>query len=112
MKLVAFLIIISLVAGKANAAEVKLGWDAHPDPTLDHYTLYQAELYAHHSGPWQKVKEIEKALTAVTVTVEDGKDFTWYVTATNLDSVESGPSNTVRLFKPKPIEKPTCLDIF
>jgi len=95
----------------AYALDVTLKWDPHPNPDLDHYTLYQADHFPDKTGPWQKLQDIEKTLTTVTINTEPGKFFTWYITATNTSGTESGPSNTVSLYEPKPMDAPTCLGI-
>lgn len=111
MRLFLTIIVFALLTTTAYALDVKLEWDAHPDPDLHHFTLYQAEMFEAHTGAWQRVKEIDKPNTTTTITVQDGKNFAWYLTATGTTKGESGPSNVVQLYKPKPIERPTCLGI-
>jgi len=105
------LIIFGLTASVAMAAaqDVTLAWDPHPNPDLNHFTLYQAECFADTTGPWQKTKEIPAELTTVTVTVDDTADFAWFVTASDNAGNESGPSNTVRLTRKVEVKSPTCL---
>jgi hypothetical protein len=111
MRLFLTIIVFALLTTTAYAVDVKIAWDPHPNPDLDHFTLYQADTSGNATGPWQKVKEIDKASTTTTITVQDGKNFAWYLTATGTAGNESGPSNVIQLYKPKPIEPPTCLGI-
>lgn len=111
MKTITLAILMIFYGRAAGAADVTFLWDPHPDPTLDHYTLYQADLFEAHTGPWLKVKDVDKIHTTTTITVEDDKNYTWHLTATNLDSDESGPSNAVMLYERKRIDTPTCLGI-
>jgi len=91
-------VLLVLYPGLAKAVEVTLAWDANTNPDLCAYTLYQANCYGDKTGAWFPVKNITKDMISVTVNVEDGKNFAWYLTASDWSGNESGASNTVQLF--------------
>jgi len=109
MKTITPLFLLFFLAGPLSAQEITLKWDPVPDPNLDHYTLYQADRLKDKTGPWQKIKDIEKALTTTTVTIDTEKNFSWYLTATGTTKGESHPSNTVDRYERKRMEAPACL---
>lgn len=111
MKVMVLTILLILWRQHACAATVALQWDPVLDPDLHHYTLYQAERHEGKTGEWEKVKEIDKSETLTTVDVEDGKSFTWYVTATGTVKGESKPSNTVWIYEKEKMGRPACLNI-
>jgi len=98
MRLVTLTILAVLYPSLVHSMQVTLLWDAVVSKDLDHYTLYQAVKYEDKTGPWLPVEDIGKTLTVVTVNVEDGKNFAWYVTATDVSGNESQASNTVCLY--------------
>jgi len=91
-------ILLVLYPKLSNAIEVTLAWDANTNPDLCTYTLYQADCYGDKSGAWVPVKNIDKSMISTTVSVEDGKNFAWYLTASDWSGNESQASNTVQLF--------------
>jgi len=111
MKTIALIFLLFFLADPLSAQEVRLEWDPVADPDLAHYTLYQADRLKDTTGPWQKVKDIDKLLTTTTVTVEAERNFSWYLTATGTTKGESGPSNTVDLYEPERMDSPTCLGL-
>jgi len=111
MKTITLLSLLIFLVAPLSAEEITLKWDPVPDPDLDHYTLYQADRLKDQTGPWQKLKEIDKAQTTTTVTIEAEKNFSWYLTATGTTKDESGPSNTVDRYERKRIEPPPCLSL-
>ena len=111
MKTITLTLLFFLLARPLSAQEITLNWDPVPDLDLAHYTLYQADRLKDQTGPWQKIKDIDKALTTTTVTIEAEKNFSWYLTATGTQKGESGPSNTVDRYEAKDMERPTCLGI-
>lgn len=98
MKLTLLTILAVLYPSLVHPMQVTLMWDIVISPDLANYTLYQAVKYEDKTGPWFPVEDIEKTLTVVTVNVEDGKNFAWYVTATDISGNESQASNTVCLY--------------
>ena len=111
MKTITLLLLSIFLASPLSAEEITLKWDPVPHPDLDHYTLYQADRLKDQTGPWQKIKDIDKANTTTTVTIDPEKNFSWYVTATGTTKVESGPSNTVDRYEAKHMATPTCLGL-
>jgi len=111
MKTITLIFLLFFLAGPLSAQELTLMWDPVPDPDLDHYTLYQADRLKDQTGPWQKIKDIDKALTTTTVAIEAEKNFSWYVTATGSTKGESGPSNTVDRYERKRMDAPGCLSM-
>jgi len=111
MKTITLLFLLFFPAGSLSAQEITLKWDPVTDPDLNHYTLYQADRLKDQTGEWQKIKDIDKALTTTTVAIEAEKNFSWYVTATGLTKGESGPSNTVDRYEPKRMDAPGCLSM-
>jgi len=111
MKTITLLLLSIFLAQPLSAEEITLKWDPVQDTDLDHYTLYQADRLKHQTGPWQKIKDIDKAHTTTTVTIDAEKNFSWYLTATGTTKGESGPSNTVDRYEAKDMERPTCLGL-
>ena len=111
MRTITLLFLLFFLAGPLSAEEITLKWDPVPDPDLDYYTLYQADRLKDKTGEWQKIKDVDKAQTTTTVTIEAEKNFSWYVTATGSTKGESGPSNTVDRYEPKRMEAPKCLGL-
>jgi len=111
MKTITLILLLTLFAKPLSAQEITLKWDPVPDQDLAHYTLYQADRLKDQTGPWQKIKQIDKANTTTTVTIDPEKNFSWYVTATGTTKGESGPSNTVDRYEAKDMERPTCLGL-
>ena len=91
-------ILLVLYPKLSNALEVTLTWDAVTSPDLCSFTLYQADKYEGKTGAWASVKSIPKDMISVTVNVEDGKNFAWYLTASDYSGNESQASNVVDLY--------------
>jgi len=98
MRIVILGIIIVLYPKLSNAMEVTLSWDAVTSPDLCAYTLYQADKYEGKTEAWACVKRIPKDMLSVTVNVEDGKNFAWYLTASDFSGNESQASNIAELY--------------
>jgi len=98
-----------LLTTVANATEVTLAWNSVTDPDLDHYTLYQADRFGDKTGAWTPVKTVEAGINTTSLTVMDGVNFAWYVTASDRAGNESGPSNMVELYDRTPPRIPTDL---
>jgi hypothetical protein len=111
MKTITLIFLLFFLAKPSSAQDITFMWEPVLNPDLDHYTLYQADRLKDKTGPWQKIKDIDNSQTTTTVTIEAEKNFSWYVTATGLTQGESGPSNTVDRYKPKPMEAPACLSL-
>ena len=111
MKTITLLLLLFLLPERLSAQEITLQWDPVQDPDLDHYTLYQADRLKDKTGPWKKIMDIQKTLTAVTLNIEAEKNFSWHVTATGTTKGESGPSNIVDRYEVKDMERPTCLSL-
>lgn len=109
MRPIIVLIALVLLASPANAREVTLQWDPNTEPDLSHYTLYQADRFADKTGAWQNVKEIPAEQTTTIITVEDGKNFAWYLTASDNSGNQSRPSNMVELYDRTPPADPVNL---
>lgn len=99
-----------LLTTSAYAEDVALAWDPVADPDLDHYTLYQADRFSDKTGAWKPVKTVEAGTNTATLTVADGDNFAWYVTASDAAGNESGPSNMVELYDRTPPGIPPNLD--
>lgn len=111
MKTIALISLLCFLAVPLSAQEIKLAWDPVTDPDLAHYTLYQADRLKDTTGPWQKIKDIDKALITTTVTIDPERNFSWYLTATGTTQGESGPSNTVDRYESKRMRAPACLNL-
>ena len=98
MKIYILAVLLALYPVPAFPLEVTLSWDEHDSPDLDYYTLYQAEKLNGVTGPWVADQQIGKSSCGAIVNVEDGKNFSWYLTATDASGNESGASNTVDLY--------------
>lgn len=94
--IIALALIFAVVT--AHARDVAMEWDPNSETDLSHYTLYGAVRQGDHTGPWSKVAKIEAPETTVTVTIPNGENWAWYVTASDKSGNESGPSNMVELF--------------
>lgn len=106
MKTILTLLTLILLATTAHAKDVTLAWDPNTETDLSHYTIYQADSYNDRTGPWAKVTDIAKGVTTFSLTVEDGKNFAWYVTASDASGNKSGASNMVWLYDRNPPEDP------
>jgi len=106
MRLALLTILAVLYPTLTHSMQVTLLWDAVVSKDLDHYTLYQSVRFEGKTGPWLSVQDIPKALTVVTVNVEDGKNFAWYVTATDVSGNQTQASNTVCLYDNIPPDVP------
>lgn len=71
-----------------SATNVMLNWVASPDSTVDGYRLYQS------SATVMNDYDCGNVLT-FTVPVIAGEKYTFYVTAYNVDGIESVPSNVI-----------------
>jgi len=98
MKIYILGVLLILYPKLSDALEVTLSWDANTDKDLAYYTLYQADALNGKTGPWSAVKTIPETLISTTVIVEDGKNFAWYLTASDASGNTSGASNTVSLY--------------
>lgn len=109
MKTIILLIGLVFIASPAYAREVTLGWDPNTEPDLAHYTLYQADRAGDMTGPWISVKQVPAGQTTTILTVQDGKNFAWYLTACDETGNESRPSNMVELYDRTPPADPVNL---
>lgn len=103
-------ITLGLLTSSAYAKDVNFKWDPVTDPDLDHYTLYQADRFGDKTGPWKQVKTVEGTNTTTSITVTDGDNFAWYITASDKAGNESRPSNMVELYDRTPPGIPPNLD--
>lgn len=109
MKELIFALFIVLCPQLGYGLDVHLAWDANTETDLDHYRLYQATCYEDKTGPWLILIDIAKTETTVTVQVEDGKNFSWYLSASDTSGNESRASNTVTLYDKVPPLAPANL---
>jgi len=110
MKTIMLIITLALLTSSAYAKDVTLEWDHVTDPDLHHYTIYQADRFGDKTGPWKPEKTIEGSINTATLTVTDGDNFAWYVTASDAAGNESRPSNMVELYDRTPPGVPPNLD--
>lgn len=102
MRLIKAFLVFLVLSGlsTAHAMDVVLQWDANTEPDLAGYKVYQADRDGDHTGPWAKVAEV--TTNTHTLTVPDGQNFAWLVTAFDTSGNESFVSNMVELMDRTP----------
>lgn len=99
---------ILTIATLSRAMDVTIQWQANTEPDLAGYRLYQADRIGDHTGAWAQVAEVGLVTTCI-VTVSDGQNFAWLLTAYDTSGNESFVSNMVELMDRTPPYVPTNL---
>lgn len=95
------LLVVLLGASSSQALSVSFAWDytQGPDPAVV-FKMYRQQNCAGNFVLIGSVTVPTQVFTDTSVVL--GQQYCWYVTAANAVGLESGPSNTVRLFLSTP----------
>lgn len=100
--LLVIILILSLAIPCLADTTVTLVWEGNTEIYLDGYNLYRAERIGNISTAWAKVQTIAKEAVSCSDIVENGKNYTWMITAFDTAGNESFVSNMVELFDRTP----------